>query len=170
MSLHKEQEELLSKAYEIGYSYEKIFHGCAQCVVTAVMDMIGEADDQVFRSATGLGGGIAMSSRGTCGALIGGIMAISFRYGRERSNFADIERLRTRCHEICRKLFDKFESVYGSNKCGDVQTKLMGRSFHLLDPIEYEEAIKAGAHEQHCPSVVGNVAKWTVEIILRERG
>ena len=169
MSLHKEHEELLSKAYEIGYSYEKIFHGCAQCVLAAVMDVLGEADDHVFRSATSLGGGIAISARGTCGALTAGVMAISQRYGRERGNFADVERVRTRCHKIGRKLLDKFESVYGSNKCADVQTKLMGRSFDLLDPVDFEEAIKAGAHEIHCPGVVGNVVKWTLEVILREK-
>ena len=65
MGLQENHKELLAKGYEIGYSYEKIFRGCSQCVLAAIMDVIGEPDDGVFRSATSLAGGIAISSRGT---------------------------------------------------------------------------------------------------------
>jgi hypothetical protein len=37
-----------------------------------------------------------------------------------------------------------------------------------MDPKEYEEFEKAGAHIDKCPTVSGNAAKWTVEIILKE--
>lgn len=169
MSSPTEQEELLSKGYELGYSYEKTYHGCSQCVLAALMDVIGEADDQIFRSASGLAAGLGASGRATCAALLGGVMAISQRYGRERSKFDDVEGIRFRCYEISRKLLDKFESAYGSTKCGDVQIKLMGRSFDLLDPVNWDEFIEAGGHDTHCPGVVGNVVKWTLEVLLGEK-
>jgi len=50
--------------------------------------------------------------------------------------------------------------------CKDVQRKLFGRSFNLLDPKDYAEFEKAGAHVDKCPSVSGNAAKWAAEIIL----
>ena len=50
--------------------------------------------------------------------------------------------------------------------CKDVHQKLFGRAFKLLDPEEYQEFEKAGAHVDKCPSVSGNVARWTAEIIL----
>lgn len=35
-----------------------------------------------------------------------------------------------------------------------------------MDPKEYEEFDKAGAHVDKCPSVSGNVARWIAEIVL----
>jgi hypothetical protein len=65
---------------------------------------------------------------------------------------------------------ERFESEYGGSRCADVQTKLMGRSFDLLDPVDWEEFLKAGGHDTHCPSVVGNAVKWTIEVLLGEEG
>jgi hypothetical protein len=97
-------------------------------------------------------------------------MAISQRYGRERNKFDDVERIRFRCYEISRKLLERFESEYGSSRCADIQTQLMGRSFDLLDPVDWEEFVKAGGHDTHCPGVVGNAVKWTIEVLLGEEG
>ena len=166
MDLQGEREQLLRRGYEAGVWYEKTYHGCSQCVLAAIMDVMGERDDQVFRSASGLAGGLACSSRATCGALIGGIMAISQRYGRERNKFDDVERIRFRCYEISRKLLERFESEYGGSRCADIQIQLMGRSFDLLNPADWEEFVKAGGHDTHCPSVVGNAVKWTIEVLL----
>jgi len=38
----------------------------------------------------------------------------------------------------------------------------------LLDRQEYQEFEKAGAHVDNCPSVAGNVAEWTSEIIIKD--
>ncbi|MBN2599441.1 MAG: hypothetical protein JXA75_02785 [Candidatus Thermoplasmatota archaeon] len=46
--------------------------------------------------------------------------------------------------------------------------KIFGRSYDLLDKQEYAAFGDAGAHADKCPSVAGNVAKWTAEIILHE--
>jgi hypothetical protein len=67
-----------------------------------------------------------------------------------------------------KRLYDKFIKEYGSPLCCDVQKKLFGRSYILLDKQEYEAFEKTGAHVDKCPSVAGNAAKWTAEIILNE--
>ncbi|MCF8053026.1 MAG: C-GCAxxG-C-C family protein [Desulfobacterales bacterium] len=164
----KDKKDLPSLAYETGYSYEQTYRGCAQCALAAIMDVIGEANDDVFRSATSFAGGTAVTSRGTCGAMNAGIMIISSKYGRERINFEDKEKIRKKCHRLCRKLMEKFKKKYGSIICGDIQTVLMGRSFDLLNENDYEEFDRSGAHDNHCPSVVGNAAKWTLEILIEE--
>jgi hypothetical protein len=63
------------------------------------------------------------------------------------------------------KLHDKFINEYGSILCKDIQKKIMGRSFNLWDPKDYEEFEKAGGHTDKCPDVVGKAAEWTVEIL-----
>jgi len=58
-----EREQLLRKGYEAGVWYEKTYHGCSQCVLAAIMDVMD--------------GGLACNSRATCGALTGRIGVLS---------------------------------------------------------------------------------------------
>jgi hypothetical protein len=46
--------------------------------------------------------------------------------------------------------------------------EIMGRTFDLLDPKEFEEALKEGMLE-HCARVVGRTARRAAELMLRER-
>lgn len=47
--------------------------------------------------------------------------------------------------------------------------KLFGRTFNFWEPTGFEEFAKAGGHaDSGCPSVVGNGAKWAVEILLEQ--
>jgi hypothetical protein len=39
-------------------------------------------------------------------------------------------------------------------------------NYYLPDPQEYEKFHNAGAHDIHCPEVVGKAAKWMTEIVL----
>ena len=93
-------------------------------------------------------------------------MVISSKIGRDRRNFRDPERIRWKTYELAKKLYDKFVEEYGSGTCSDIQNKIMGRSFDLWDPADFEEFDKAGGHTEKCPSVVANAAKWTTEILM----
>ena len=108
-----------------------------------------------------------MSTRGTCGTLAGGLLAISSIVGREYDDFKEGKKKR-RVFKYSKILYDRFIDEYGSPLCCDVQKRLFGRSFNLMNKKEYEEFEKAGAHIDKCPSVSGNVAKWTAELILDE--
>lgn len=156
------------RAYELGKQYEKEYRGCGQCIIAAVQDTFDIRNDDVFKAATGLAGGGARTTDGSCGAYSGGIMVLSFLLGRERSNFKDPDGIRFRTAELAKKLHDKFIQEYGSVVCRNIQTKLMGRPFYLADPDEAEKFEQAGAHEVHCLGVVGNAAQWVAEIILTE--
>ena len=112
-------------------------------------------------------GETSLSSKGTCGALVGGMLAISSIFGREYDDFKDGKKKR-RIFKYAKILYDRFVDEYDSPLCCDVQKKIFGRSFNLMDSIEYEEFEKAGAHVDKCPTVLGNAARWTVEIILNE--
>ena len=139
-------------------------------MLAAVGDVLGLENDAgfaaVFKSATALAGGLCSTCSGTCGSLSGGVMAISYRIGRERNNFGDPELARVKARELGLKLYDQFIETYGSGNCADIQKKLFGRSFNLLDPREREAFEAAGSHVDKCPSVVGNAARWTVEFLL----
>lgn len=160
--------ELAEKAYQLGKEYEKTYRGCAQCVIAALQDTLGIKNDEIFKSATGLAGGAGLAADSGCGAYTGSIMMLSFLLGRERNNFSDPEGIRFRTHVLSRRLREKFIQQYGSVICRDIQSKILGRYYYLADPQEYEKFHNAGAHDVHCPEVVGKAARWMTEIILTE--
>jgi C_GCAxxG_C_C family probable redox protein len=162
-----EKEDLPTKAYILAYSYEAARGSCPQCVLAALKETLNIGDESVFQAAHALTGGTALSSKGTCGALAGGMMAISSRIGRTYAEFSAGEKKRL-VFKYTRKLYDRFIEEYGSPLCCDVQKKLFGRSYVLLDKKEYEAFEQAGAHVDKCPSVAGNTAKWTAELICTE--
>ncbi len=161
------KQELIDKIYRLAFKYEAELGSCPQCVLAAIKETIDIGDEDIFKSADALAGGTSLSSKGTCGALVGGMLAISSIVGREYNDFKDRKKKR-RVFKYAKILYDRFVDEYDSPLCCDVQKKIFGRSFDLMDPIEYEEFEKAGAHVDKCPTVSGNAARWTAEIILNE--
>ena len=162
------EDEMLSKAYSNGFGYERDYGNCPQCVVGALQDVFpGLIDDSIFKAAHGLVGGTAKTTNGTCGALAGGILAISALFGRDRANFANGPFLDAQ--KMAKRLYDRFTEEYGSCICHDVQTKEFGRAFDLWDPADFQAFLEAGGHTDKCPDVVGKTARWAAEIILEEQ-
>jgi len=168
MERDKRRKELLEKAYELGFEYEKTYKGCSQCVIAAIQDTLEIRDDSVFKAATGLAGGGALTGIGGCGGYVGGVMVLSQLLGRERSRFDDPERIRFKAFDLAKKLADQFIEEFGTIICRDIQAKIFGRAYYLRDPEEFNKFEEAGAHRDKCPDVVGKAAQMAVEIILDE--
>jgi len=152
------------KAYELGFEYEKNYGGCAQCAIGALYEMFPELKNEaIFKSATGLGGGIGLTTFGSCGALAGIIMVLSQIYGRELENIEDPERKRFVAYRLSEKLVNKFLDEYGTVTCSEIQKKLMGKSFYMYE--EWEEFLEAGGHSTACTTVVGNATRWAANLI-----
>ncbi len=119
--------------------------------------------DEIVKAAHGLGGGMGLSGEGTCGALAGGIMALSFVFGRDITNMN--QRKGMKSYRLSKELYDRFVKEFGSSVCKDVQNKICGKAFNLWDSEEYQEFEKVGAHVDKCTDVAGKVARWTAEIL-----
>jgi C_GCAxxG_C_C family probable redox protein len=151
-------KELIHKSFDLAYDYESKYGACSQCVVLAVMETLGEVNQDVFKSAFGFGGGIGNLSR-TCGALLGGAMMISLEYGRDLKNLAvQTKEEKLRCHQMVRDLYTHFVEEYGSPECADVHFKLFGRKFNQWDEDDFQEFLRLGGHVDKCTRVAGNVA------------
>ena len=162
----KRREDMMARAYELGYEYESRYRGCSQCVIAAIQDTLGIRDDAVFRAASGLAGGGALTGTGACGGYVGGVMVLGQLQGRERSGFDDAAGIRFRSFDLAKRLADRFGAEFGGTICRDVQTRVFGRSFDLRDPEDFARFEAAGAHRDKCPEVVGKAARMAVEIIL----
>ncbi len=161
------KEQLCDQAYQRAFSYEAKVGSCPQCVLAALKETLNIGDETLIKSADALAGGTSLSSKGTCGALAGGMLALGYLAGRQYSELKEGKKKRL-IFRYTKILYDRFIEEYGSPLCCDVQKKLFGRSYNLLDKQEYEAFEKAGAHVDKCPSVAGNVARWTASIILEE--
>ncbi len=161
------EKDILKDVYTRAFDYEAKLGSCPQCVLAALKETLDVGDDSIFQASQGLAGGTALSSKGTCGALAGGMIAIGSLVGRTYQEFKEGQKKRL-VFKYTKKLYDTFIEEYGSSLCCGVQEKLFGRSYNLYDKIDYEAFEKAGAHVDKCPRVAGNVARWTAEIILQE--
>jgi C_GCAxxG_C_C family probable redox protein len=159
-----QKEEILEKAYRLGKAYEKKCTGCAQTAIAAIFEALGIWNEDVFKAASGLADGLGLTGDGSCGALVGGSMVIGYLYGRGKDEFEDMNRP-MKSYAMVKKLHDKYVKKYGTCRCHDVQTKLVGRSFNLWDADELKQAFKSGMME-HCSDLVGNIARLTTKIIL----
>ncbi len=71
-------EEIIEKAYQMGYKYEKTHGGCARCTVATLQDALPfvAVDEGLFRGATCLDGGATPVSEQNCGAFTGAGMTM----------------------------------------------------------------------------------------------
>jgi len=162
--MNQSSSNLADNAFKLGEKYEKECTGCAQTTIAAVFDTLSIESDDVFKAASGLADGLGLTGDGACGALVGGSMAISYLFGRERKDFKDMLKP-MKSYLLVKSLHDQFIEKYGTCRCYDLQESLMGRTFNLLDQKELREAMEFGMFE-HCSKVVGTAARLTTLIIL----
>jgi C_GCAxxG_C_C family probable redox protein len=162
-------ESILKKAYDLGYSFERAYHGCAQCVIGAVYQIFPQMrSEDIFRSANAQAGGMGLTSIGQCGAAVGAGMIISQLYGRSLGEIADPEKKRYVAYRMGKEFASRFIRETGSLICGDIQQKKMGRRFDLFNPEDRDSFENAGGHDRHCPDVVGTATRIVVQMLLEK--
>ena len=155
----------------MGWNFDLYSGSCSQCTVAALQELLG-FEDVVVRVATSSCGGQALQLMGTCGALVGGTMVLDYYFGRPLKDMsyqqgANKDKL-FRATGIAKLLYDQFVKKYGVVSCANIQRKLFGRLYWVTDPDEAAKFEAAGAHSDpdKCMDVVGDAARWTMEILL----
>jgi C_GCAxxG_C_C family probable redox protein len=159
------EEELLKRAMELGEEYHHKYHGCAEATLASIADTLGMKIDDVFIAMAGISGGIGDMCYGACGGMAGSAAAISLKFGSKREKYKP--EIRHKIFDLVEKVGKNFIEEYGSYLCCDIQKKLLGKSFYLLDPKDHDEYKKRGGSEK-CAKVVGKASSWTVKVILEE--
>lgn len=133
------------------------FH-CSQAVLQAVQDAIGEKDPAATRLMSGFGGGIGgMGS--VCGAITGGVAALSARYGRG----TDQEREDPNLFPLCAELYRRFrEEIETSQLCREIT----GTDF--TDPAQVKAYFASPEKTARCARLVGKTAELVCELIERQ--
>jgi len=169
----KEKEDLIKKAYELGFEYERAYRGCAQCAIAGIYDALGIKNDAVYKAGSGLAGGGGECTTGNCGGYTGASMVLASFFGRTKPEEAT-EKGRADKYvsfRMTKAVHDKYAEKYGGVICTQVQKTLYGgKSFDLRIDEEKQAFRDAGAHhdDDKCCMAVGDGAKWGMEILLDE--
>jgi C_GCAxxG_C_C family probable redox protein len=155
------REKLLDRLAWAAYNNDRIYEGCSRSVLHALQSHLHLEGGGALKASTALAGGIARMGE-TCGALIGGIMAIGLVLGSE--DLADIQAYRDTM-AASYLMYDRFKQEMGSTNCFEIQTTLFGRSFDFKRDEDAEAWYEAGGLEK-CPLVCGVAARISGDIIV----
>jgi C_GCAxxG_C_C family probable redox protein len=152
--------------------YDK-FSGCSQSVLLAIQEAFEIGNLESFKAATVLSGGVARKGE-TCGALLGGLMALGLVVG--RTDIKDTQTYRDAMvpsDEIIREFKKRLQDTFGFDEplqntiCREIQRRIYGEAFDLTNPISYKEFLDAGGHgDKGCPLVCAVATEVTTERIL----
>ena len=164
-------DTIIQKAYDLAYKYEAQYGACSQATIRALEESLNESDPFDFKVMSGFAAGVGCEGDGICGGYAAGTFFLSKKYGRLRDDLdkdpkdPSAEKILFKTFGLVKKLHDKFIEKYGSIICHSIHRKLYGRPYYIRDKDELAKFLNAGAHDWGCPSVCGESAKWTLEII-----
>jgi C_GCAxxG_C_C family probable redox protein len=156
----KTKTALADEVYEKAVSYELDYGCCPQCVLRSIQETVGIVDDQTIKASHGLSGGGGLMGQGTCGALAGGLMALSAKRGRDPDKFHKGRFINN--FTKCRELVEKFRQEFNGTTCAELQKNFTGKSYDMWDAKEYAQFDKDRGLK--CANATGTVARWVVEM------
>ena len=165
------KDEILARVTRKAGDYEELSVNCAQGTLSALQEefSLGGGKD-VLKAATFMPG--IMSRKETCGAVIGGLMALGLAYGRDRLYDPEwgtpeanevMFRLRKKVWRFC----EAFKREFGSTMCGDIRPKIMGRDYDTMDSEERRKFLEDGGAKE-CRVPPEKAARIAAEILLEE--
>lgn len=139
--------------------YELDYGSCPQCVLCALQETVGVIDDATIKAVHGLAGGGALIGKGLCGALTGGLIAISASRGRDRDKM-DKGRFMSN-YQKGKELADRFQVEFGGLTCEDLQRNFTGRTYDMWQADQYKAF--SDARGTKCADATAAVTRWVVE-------
>lgn len=156
-------EELLDKIEKSAHDYEMEYHGCSRCALRPIQEHLKLGDGWALKAATPLAAGIAMRGE-TCGALLGGMMAIGMATASE--DFADQAKF-MEAMAAAYRYWRRFVKEFGSSRCRDIQLARVGRYYDLSDIRQYEEAREKGLYRV-ASEIVGKASRMAAQMIMEQ--
>jgi C_GCAxxG_C_C family probable redox protein len=177
----EEEKELIQRISKQAHDTQLKYRGCSQTTLLALQENLGIGDLWTFKAATGFTAGVAGKGVGPCGAMLGGMMAISIEFGRASLEEAGAPREGgqgrpsnlSHTSGLCRELWTKFVAEYGGRwSCFDIQEYAYGRRYDHADP-DIQHLKETGEFydilSKNACKLTATGARLAAEIILSER-
>lgn len=133
---------------------------CSQAVFTVFAKDFGLDEGLAHRLSGGLGGGIGRTGQ-TCGALSGGVLALSLAFGAASSADQDAK-LKT--YEVTKRFLDKMTARFGSTQC-----KVLLRGADLWTQSGRDKVKAEGLSDTVCNPLIAETVEY-VEKAIAGRG
>jgi C_GCAxxG_C_C family probable redox protein len=153
--------DLIQKAHDMAFDLELKYGCCPQCVLTAVKETVGGVSDETIKASHGLSGGGGLMGQGACGALTGGLIALSTKRGRDADKLHKGRGISN--FQLGKQLVDKFQAEFGGITCEQLQHRFTGRTWNMWNPGEYKAFTEARGEQ--CARATALVTGWAVEIM-----
>ncbi len=157
----EQKDSIGEQAYTKALRYELDYGCCPQCVLATVQETVGIIDDQTIKASHGLSGGGGLLGEGVCGALTGGLMALSAKYGRDRDKLDSGRNIGN--FQKAKELTERFRREFGGVTCRQLQLEFTGHTYNMWNADEYKAFDQARG--QQCAHATGTVTKWVVELL-----
>jgi C_GCAxxG_C_C family probable redox protein len=157
----EEKSRAAERAYDIALRYELDYGCCPQCVLAAVQETVGVIDDATIKASHGLSGGGGLSGQGACGALTGGLMALSAKRGRDRDKLDKGRFIGN--FQKGKELVERFQEEFGGITCEQLQQRFTGRTYDMWQSEEYRAFSEARGRQ--CALATATVTRWVVEMM-----
>lgn len=168
------RERILDRVSKKAGDNEELSISCAQGTLTALQEEfnLGGGTD-VLKAATFMPG--VASRKETCGAFLGGLMALGLVFGRDKlydpsyREPATVKEYAARKKRTAWKFCEELKKELGSTQCRDIHTRLMGREYEFMNPEDFQQFLKDGGSKQ-CRVPPEKAARIAAGIILEELG
>lgn len=158
---NEEKLVLAEQAYEKAVNYELDYGCCPQCVLATIQETVGFVDDATIKASHGLSGGGGLVGHGACGALTGGLLALSSKFGRDRDKLDKGRGINN--FKKNKELVERFRTEFGGITCEDLQKQFTGRTYDMWKAEEYKAF--DDARGKQCAHATGTVTKWVIEML-----
>jgi len=164
------KDEIINRVKKKAGDYEELSINCAQGTLQALQEEFKLGSESVLKAAYWMPG--LVSRRETCGALIGGLMALGLAFGRDKLYDTSCQTLggieeywenKKRAWRFC----EEFKKEFGSTLCGDIRPKIMGRDYDSMDAVQRQQFLADGGAKK-CRVPAEKAAQIAAEIILEE--
>lgn len=164
-------EKFLDRIAQKAGDYEEAAVSCSQGTFAALQEGFDLGGGTAMIKAATIMPGVA-SRKETCGAVLGGLMALGIKFGKDKihdaesvtpAGKAEILASRQRAWRFC----EDFKREFGSTMCGDIRPIIMGRDYNSMEPIERQQFLDDGGPKK-CRVVAEKAARIVASIILEK--
>jgi C_GCAxxG_C_C family probable redox protein len=156
----REKEAIMDRVQRRAEDYCYLTRNCAKGSATALFEEFGLGNPEIIRALSPFPG-IAMTG-GICGPVTGGLITLGLFFSSK-----DITKHDTTIAYMNARIFiQRFESVFHSLYCPDIQKILLGKYFDPLGSMENLKEFNSINAREKCPLAPGIGARIAAEIIV----
>ncbi len=159
----KSREEAAMTASEKAQRYMNKYGSCAQSTILALQETFDMKDENVFKAAGSMTGGIG-GMNDACGALLGAGLFFGQTAGRGTNDFGNRDKLMTSM-KLTGQLYKWYEKEFGSPTCYEILTKFGGGVFYEMSVPWQAELAKEARLQEQCTELAGKTAAKAAEMI-----